>query len=262
MPLAGISCRLTAMLIAACTPNRIASPEAAKRENMSSLRIGAQQRADHDEGEQRDQRQAQDDAEFFGRDREHEVGMAVRQAAFGDAFAGAEAEPAAVPERFHRGVDLKGIAGGRVHEALDAARDMRDQQISAEQSGGRGAGETGDPDHPHARDEEQRAPYHQDQHGLAEIRLHHQQRHQHQQQHDRHRGRRHFRPLGRFRKQPRRDHDERGLGGFGGLDVDAEQRDPAPRALDLRPERQRRHDQDDATPRTPAARCGGSPSAT
>src|SRR4029077_11333309 len=101
-------------------------------------------------------------------------------------------------------------------------------------------------DHSHAGDEEQRAPYHQDQHGLAEIRFHDQQRHQHQQQNDRHRRRRHFRPLGRFRKQPRRHHDESRLGGLGGLDVDADQRDPAPRTLHLGAERQRRNDQRDA----------------
>ena len=41
---------------------------------------------------------------------------------------GPEPEPAAVPEGFHRHVDLEGVAGGRVHEALDAARDVRHQQ--------------------------------------------------------------------------------------------------------------------------------------
>ena len=49
----------------------------------------------------------------------------------------------------------------------------------------------------------------------------------------------------RFRKQPRRQHHEGGLRGLGGLDVDTEQRDPAPRALHLRADQQRRHDQRD-----------------
>ena len=51
--------------------------------------------------------------------------------------------------------------------------------------------------------------------------------------------------LRRFRKQPRRHHDESGLCGFGSLDVDADQRDPASRALHLWAEQQRRHDQRD-----------------
>ena len=172
--------------------------------------------------------------------------MAVRQAALGNALARPKPEPAAVGKGFHRGIDLKGVAGGRIHKAFDAARDVRHQQIGAEQAGAGGARQSQHPDHPHARDEEQRAPHHQDQHGLAEIRLHHQQRHQHQQQHHRHRGRRHFRALGRFRKQPGRDDDEGGLCGFRGLDVDADQRDPAPRALHFRSEQECRHDQRDA----------------
>jgi hypothetical protein len=48
------------MLIAACTPNRIARPDAAKRANS----------ADHDKGEQRQQHQAQDNPEFLRRHRE------------------------------------------------------------------------------------------------------------------------------------------------------------------------------------------------
>ena len=60
-----------------------------------------------------EQRETQDDAEFLRRHREHEVGMAVGQAALGDALAGAKAEPAAIGEGAHRSVDLKGVAGRR-----------------------------------------------------------------------------------------------------------------------------------------------------
>jgi len=205
--------------------------------------VGARQGADHHEGEQREQHQAQDDSEFLRRHREHEIGVAVRQAALGDALAGPEPEPAAVPKSLHRGIDLKGVAGSGIDEALDAAGDVRHQQIGAEQPGARGAGKPDHPDHPHAGDEEQGAPHHQDQHGLAEVGLHHEQRDQHHQKDQRHRGRGHFRPPRRFRKQPGGQHHESRLGGFGGLDIDADQRDPAPRALDLGPEQQRRHDQ-------------------
>src|SRR5206468_1205978 len=86
------------------------------------VRIGARQRPDHDEGEQRDQRQAQDDAELFGGHREHEISMAVRQAAFCNPLAGSEAEPAAVPECLHRHVDLKDVAGisGRLVDSANS----------------------------------------------------------------------------------------------------------------------------------------------
>ena len=60
------------------------------------------QRADHDEGEQRDQHEAEHDAEFLGRHREHEVGVAVGQDALDRALARAPAEPAAAHERFQR----------------------------------------------------------------------------------------------------------------------------------------------------------------
>ena len=102
MPLAGMRCKLTAMLIAACTPNRIASPAGGKAREQVLVAQRAQQRADHDEGEQRHQHQAQHDAEFLGRHREHEVGMALRQDALDGALARPVAEPAAAQERFRR----------------------------------------------------------------------------------------------------------------------------------------------------------------
>ena len=184
-----------------------------------------------------------DGAEFFGRNRQNEVGVAVRQKALHRALARPLPEPAAVHEGLQRHIELIGVARGRIHEALDAPGDMRDEQIRREQSGRGDPSQPKHPDHPHAGEKEQRAPDCKHQHGLAEVRLGDQKRNQHQQQRQRHRGRRHFRASCRFREQPRHNNDEGWLRGFGGLDVDAEQSDPAPRTLDLGTKQQRRDDQ-------------------
>ena len=141
MPLAGIRCRLTAMLMADCMPNRMARPAAAKRVKASSLRMARAQRADDDEGEQRDQRQAERDAEFLRRHREDEVGVALGQHALDRALARASAEPAAAHEAFGRDVDVEGVAGRRIEEVLDAARDVRHGEIG---DGEADAGDAGD----------------------------------------------------------------------------------------------------------------------
>ena len=120
MPLAGMRCRFTATLIADCMPNKMAKPAAAKRVNGVFTAHRARQRADHDEGIQRDQRQAERDAEFLRRHREHEVGVALRQQPLDRALARAAAEPAAAHEAFGGDVDVEGVARGRVEELLDA----------------------------------------------------------------------------------------------------------------------------------------------
>jgi hypothetical protein len=51
------------------------------------------------------------DAEFLGRDREHEIGVAFGQDALDRALAGAASEPAALLEGFERLVDVEGVAG-------------------------------------------------------------------------------------------------------------------------------------------------------
>ncbi len=139
---------------------------------------------------------------------------------------------------FRRHVDLECVARRRIHEALDAPRYVRHEQIGAEQPADGRAGEADDPDHAHAGHEEQRAPHHQDQHGLAEVRLEHQQGHHQQQRAERHRRRRHLRTPRRFREQPRDQHDEGGFCELRRLDADAGNGDPAARALDLRAEHQ------------------------
>ena len=87
MPLAGMRCRFTDMLIADWVPNRMARPAAAKREKRILVAHGAHQSADDDEGEQRDERQAERDAEFLRRHREHEIRVAFGQQALDGALA-------------------------------------------------------------------------------------------------------------------------------------------------------------------------------
>ncbi len=72
-----------------------------------------------------DERHAEDDAEFLGRDREDEVGMRVRDDALDDAFARPLAEPVAANDRLARGVDLERVALAG-HELVDTARHVRE----------------------------------------------------------------------------------------------------------------------------------------
>ncbi len=179
------------------------------------------QRADHDEGEQRQQHQAEHDAELLGADREHEVGVALRQEPLHRALARATAEPAAAREAFQREIDVEGVARAAIHEALDALGDVRHGEIGADQAQAGDARKPADPDQPHPGHEEQRAPHQRDQHGLAEVRLHHQQRSDREQQRERHGVGGHLGPPRRFRKQPGDQDDESGLEELGRLDVDA-----------------------------------------
>ena len=80
------------------------------------------QRTDHDKGKQREQKQAQDDAELLRRHREDEVGVTLRQDALHRALTRTTPGPAAACERFHREIDVKGITRCRIHETLDASR--------------------------------------------------------------------------------------------------------------------------------------------
>ena len=75
----------------------------------------------------------------------------------------------------------------------------------------------------HAGHEEQRAPHQRDQHGLAEVRLHNQQRDHHQKQGKREGVRGHVGAPGRFTEQPGDQYDEGGLEELGRLNIEAEQ---------------------------------------
>ena len=111
MPLAGIRCKFTAMLMADCSPNRIGKTGRREARERILGPHGVAQSAQHDEREQGDQHQAEHDAELLGRDREHEVGMAFRQDALDRALARAAPEPAAALEGFERLIDVEGVAG-------------------------------------------------------------------------------------------------------------------------------------------------------
>ena len=125
-----------------------------------------------------------DDAEFLGRHREDEVGMAVGQDALDRALARAAAEPAAA-QKASIAMSIWKVspeAGSRKRSMR--ARDVRHSEIGADKPAAADAGEPATQTMRMPGHEEQRAPDQRDQHGLAEIRLQHQQRHEHQQQHE------------------------------------------------------------------------------
>jgi hypothetical protein len=111
------------------------------------------------------------------------------------------------------------------------------------QAEARGGGEPDHPDKAHARHVEQRAPHQRDQHGLAEVGLHHQKRDHSDEQHQRKSIGRHFRTLRRFTEQPGDQDHESGLQKLRGLDVHPQDHQPAPRAFDLGAEVRRDGDQ-------------------
>ena len=256
MPLAGIARRLTAMLIQLCTPNMIVMPAATKRQNGSWLREASKETAQYDEAEEDDQRHAGDHAELLAGDGEDEVGVRVGKDALVDALARPAPEPAARENALQRRVDLKGVdhAAGRVgiDEAQHALMNVRRQLVGGEAAGD---AEPADADHPEPVQpghEEQRSPDNRHQHRLSEVGLE-DQRHDRQRQNDEgqrsstnHRRRR-LSPA--FGEGPGGQNDESRLDEFGRLKAE----DPAPRALDLRAEHQREHDQREGDRRTAAA---------
>ena len=76
--------------------------QSARRHPREQIRLVAARRIErtqHDEGDQPDQHQAEQDAEFAGRGREDVVGMGIGQIALGDRLARPAPEPAAFKER-------------------------------------------------------------------------------------------------------------------------------------------------------------------
>ena len=73
-------------------------PGGRKARERIGIAHGVSERTQHNESKQCDERKTQHDAKLLGRDREHEVGVAVRQYAFDRAFARATAEPSAAHE--------------------------------------------------------------------------------------------------------------------------------------------------------------------
>src|SRR4029077_4492359 len=103
------------------------------------------ERADDNEREQRDQNEAEHGAEFFRRNSEDEVGVTFGQDALDGALARAAAEPAAADEGFGGDVDIEGVAGGRIDEAIDALGDVRHGEERRRQAE---AGAGGESDYP------------------------------------------------------------------------------------------------------------------
>src|SRR5688572_25420462 len=129
------------------------------------------ERSKHDERKQRNKDEAKDDAEFFRRDGEDEVGMPVGKNTLHSPLAWTTAEPSAADEGFDRRVDLERVAGTWIEEALKAARHVRNKLIRDEYAGDRDRDESGDPDPRKPRQKEERAPDQHKQDRLAEIRL-------------------------------------------------------------------------------------------
>src|SRR5205814_1872476 len=128
----------------------------------------------------------------------------------------------------------------------DAACDMRDGRVGG---GKPERGRAAEADHPHelhAGEKEQRAPHEREQHGLPEIGLEHERGESEEEKSERDRVRRHFRAPRRFAEQPGNEDDERRLEEFGGLDVDAEDDNPPPRALHFGAVYERERDEHEA----------------
>src|SRR5262245_2099755 len=119
---------------------------------------GVMKATQDDEGKQSSEQQTQHDAEFFGGDRKHEIGMTLRQDAFDRALAGTASEPTAALERFESLVDVETIARGRITEAFDATRYVRNEHISADKPDGSDGTKPRNPYESHAGKEEQHAP--------------------------------------------------------------------------------------------------------
>src|SRR5262249_56058247 len=87
--------------------------------------------------------------------------------------AGTASEPTAALERFESLVDVETIARGRITEAFDATRYVRNEHISADKPDGSDATKPRNPYESHAGKEEERAPDQPDHHRLPAIGLQH-----------------------------------------------------------------------------------------
>ncbi len=166
------------------------------------------QPAQHDEGEDRDDRDASDDTELLAGHRENEIGMAIRQDPFQRALARPLAEPTPGNETLQRGIDLERVAGRHavscVEEFLDADADMRHQLIGEKCTAHPGAADADDPEPMQARHDEERRPDDRKQHRLAEVGLQNQRHDGHRQQEQSQRYWPARRAVARLPRKPRR----------------------------------------------------------
>ena len=120
MPFGGIRCMVDAMFISACMPNSASSAAAGEQHEQVGVLERADEAAQHDEGEERDQQQAEQQAELLAGDGEDEVGVRVRQHLLDRAFARAAAEQPAAVKGLERPLDLIAVAARRIEELVDA----------------------------------------------------------------------------------------------------------------------------------------------
>ena len=221
------------MLIAACSPNWTKRPVAASRtKRLPSCDIRENPRntmnansATIDE--------ADDEPELLAGDREHKIGMGIGQHVLDRAFAGPAAPQPAIGESFDRAVDLIAVAGRGIEKLVDPAPDMRQVHIGAGQTPEPGKSARHHPIKPQPGHEELGEPDRRDDRRHADVGLLDQHRDDREKQRraDQVSGKARAQPL--LREQPGGDHRKGRLDEFRGLQRQAGQIDPAPRALDL-----------------------------
>src|SRR6185295_13897317 len=96
------------------------------------------------EGEEENEDDAGEKAEFLAEHGEDEIGMGVGKNALGRSPAGAGAEETAVVERLKGRIDLEGVALVGAQEPVDARGDMREGLIGESQPRQRQRAETHD----------------------------------------------------------------------------------------------------------------------
>src|SRR5579883_2672488 len=87
----------------------------------------------HDESEERDDGERRRQAQLLAGNGEDEIGMRVGQRQLHRSLSRPGAGEPAMDEGVERAVHLVGVAGGWIEESIDAARDVREDEISADQ---------------------------------------------------------------------------------------------------------------------------------
>jgi hypothetical protein len=118
---------------------------------------------------------------------------------------------------------------------------VREHEIRAQHSCDRDAAEPRHDEGGDACQEEQRAPYGDEQDGLAKVRFRHEQRHRDDEKHKRQHPAGNVGPAAAFGEQPGRDDDEGRLHELRRLHRNATEEEPAPGSFDLLPDEQDEH---------------------
>ena len=121
-----------------------------------------------------DEGEGEDQPVLLRRHRIDEVGLQVRHVALHDAFAGTDAEQAALGDGFGRLVDLMRVGLAGRQEFMEARGHMAEGEIDGDEPAERGDAEPQHPLQRHPRHEEGRAERDGDQHRLADVGLYQQ----------------------------------------------------------------------------------------